>query len=249
MTGLAHLVVGLCFLGRLAAPPGRETRDAASADGLPSLMVAFLATGRIMFGRDPLDALGLDAAALARVPWAGVLVSLLGAFAANRAIVALALRPHLRRLVASGAVNPGGTYAALAGTPLAGAAVVAAAMTGSQTFFEEFVFRGVLFRGLAALAGLAGSSRVAAVWCGVIVSALSFGLAHFIPAKRAAGKGPRVLSAYALVWPAVLGGVFCALDESAQSIWPGWIIHWVLNYSVFLWDRGSHAWEGAHGSC
>lgn len=57
-----------------------------------------------------------------------------------------------------------------------GFALVAVMTTFVAPFFEEWLFRGVLFRAIAE--GITGVSRRAAVALGVVVSALLFGLAH-----------------------------------------------------------------------
>lgn len=244
MTGAVHVLVGLCFCARLAAADGGAS-SRGTVDGMPYLALLLLAIGRAEFGEDPLDALGLDLLRVGACPWPHMAAVSLAAFALNRAVNVLILRSDLRRLVADGTIDPGGTYLALEGIGASGAVLLGIPITGSQTFVEELLFRGLIMSGGVRTAMFLGASPVAAFVSAATASSVLFGLVHFIPARRALGSRSRFLAGYALLMPAALGTVFCVLDATGKSLWPGWLVHWWLNYSAFVWDRASRLWQRA----
>lgn len=244
VTGITYFLLGVCLVARLVSR-GNDARGQRAVDGMPYLTLLFLGTGWAAYRGDPLRVLGLSPAVVTTCPWRYMAAVWLVGFASSRIMNAYVLHSDIRRLVADGTMNPGGTYLALAGKGFSKAAILGVAMTCSQTFLEEFFFRGLLMSGGIRIAQVLGARRDLAFVCAVTVSSILFGLAHFIPAKRMAGLSSVLLLYYAFAMPTVLGVIFCVLDASARSLWPGWLVHWGLNYSGFVWDRAFGQWDRA----
>ncbi len=242
MAGVAYAVLGACLLGRLM-PRAERPEDRGVADGMPCLTVLALGVGWAAYRADPLARLGLGLSELAACPWGQMAIVWAAALVCNRVAARRVFRPDLARLLGEGKVNPGGTYLALSREGFSRAAVLGLAMTGSQAFFEEYVFRGLLMAGAFDMAKLAGICADGAALCAAAATSALFGLAHFAPARMAAGLRGRSISLYALIMPSALAAIFCAMNASARSLWPGWLVHWCLNYSGFAWDRLFEHWE------
>jgi membrane protease YdiL (CAAX protease family) len=100
----------------------------------------------------------------------------------------------------------------------AGFVVIAVMTTLLAPFFEEWFFRGVLYRALAE--GSPGMSRRAAVVLGVLVSAALFGLAH-AEALQFAGLF-------------VLGCVLAILVHRTQRLVPSFVTHASFNATALV---------------
>ncbi len=257
MTGVVYSMLALSFVARIlsdldeSGKRGKDFDRDETVDGMPLLGSAILIIGWGACREDPLRALGLSVSLLVRCPWRHMFAVWAAAFVMNRAMQAYLFRSDLRYLVDNGTINPGGTYLALAGSGPVRAAVVGAAMTFSQTFIEEFFFRGLALLGVAGALKHFGVPAQAAITAGVAASSLAFGLIHFIPMRRATRGKMTLLPWYALAAPSGLGATFCVLNAMAGSLWPGWLVHWWLNYAGFIWSRVGGRWErvaGAPGS-
>ncbi len=252
MTTVVYVGLGLGFIARIVADSGSigrcgETHEAArTVDGMPLLGLALLGLCWAAYRREPLHALGLSLSTLAQCPWPSILGVWAGAFVLNRAVHSYLFRSQVRRLVADGTINPGGTWQALEGTGLPQAALLGAGMTFSQTFIEEILFRGLMLSAVVWSSQRLGAPGPVALVVGAVGSSVAFGLVHFIP-MRLATRGVKTLLPWsALVVPSVLGVVFCALNAQAGSLWPGWFIHWWLNYAGFIWQKVSREWDRAY---
>lgn len=244
VTGVTYSLLGLCLVARLAAR-GNDVKGQGTVDGMLPLTLLFLGIGWAAYRGDPLRVFGLSLAVAATCPWRHMAAVWLVGFALNRVVNVHVLHSDIRRLVADGTISPGGAYLALAGKRFSKAAILGVAMTCSQTFFEEFFFRGLLMSGGIWIAQVLGARLSAAFVCAMAVSSVLFGLVHFIPARRTAGLSSVLLLYYAFAMPTVLGAIFCVLNASARSLWPGWLVHWWLNYSGFVWDRAFGQWDRA----
>ncbi|MGA7834299.1 MAG: CPBP family intramembrane glutamic endopeptidase [Acidimicrobiales bacterium] len=108
-----------------------------------------------------------------------------------------------------------------------GFVVIALMTTLLAPFFEEWLFRGVIFRSLAE--GLTGLSQRAAVVIGVIVSAVLFGLAH--------GE------ALQFVGLAALGVVLALVVYRTRRLVPSYVTHASFNATAvvaLLYQRAGH---------
>jgi membrane protease YdiL (CAAX protease family) len=108
-----------------------------------------------------------------------------------------------------------------------GFVVVALMTTLLAPFFEEWLFRGVIFRSLAE--GLTGLSRRAAVVTGVIASAVLFGLAHGEPLE--------------FVGLAALGVVLAVVVYRTKRLVPSYVTHASFNATAvvaIIYQRAGH---------
>ncbi|MGE5572688.1 MAG: lysostaphin resistance A-like protein [Bacillota bacterium] len=248
MTAVVYSALALSFAARILADlddtSGRAKRTGAgeTVDGMPFVGIVLLFIGWAACREDPLGALGLSISSLARCPWGHMLAVWVVAFTANRAAQAYLFRSELRGLADSGTINPGGAYLALVGSGHVRSAVVGAAMTFSQTFIEEFFFRGLAPLAVVRALERPGISTQVAFAVSAVASSLAFGLIHFLPMKRASSGASPWLAWYALVMPSGLGVCFCILNAMAGSLWPGWLVHWGLNYVGFMWSRTDPRW-------
>jgi membrane protease YdiL (CAAX protease family) len=225
-----------------------DTERDETVDGVPLIGTALLVIGWGVCGEEPLGAFGLSVSLLGKCPWLWMLGVWSAAFLVGRVMEAHLFRPDLIPLVASGTINPGGTYLSLRRGNLKHTAMMAAALTFSQTFVEEFFFRGLAVLGVGrALAGL-GVPPAVAFMSAVVASSVAFGLVHFLPMRQATRGKSALLASYALAVPLSLGVVFCLLNEMAGSLWPGWLVHWWLNYSAFVWNKAGGRWEQSPAS-
>ncbi|MGE5594262.1 MAG: type II CAAX prenyl endopeptidase Rce1 family protein [Betaproteobacteria bacterium] len=251
MTGIVYLSLALSFVTRMLADVNRSSKESADVgadgtiDGIPLLGTALLIIGWAVYGRDPLLATGLCVRELAGCPWWHMCALWATAFVMSRLVQAYLFRPIMRALVDSGAINPGGAYLALVHSGFVRAALVGAAMTFSQTFAEEFAFRGLALSGAAAMLRSLGVPAEWAAAAAVASSSLAFGLLHFIPMRMATRGKSAFLLWYALVVPSSLGAGFCILNGMAGSLWPGWLVHWWLNYAGLMWSKAERRWERA----
>jgi membrane protease YdiL (CAAX protease family) len=197
---------------------------------------------------DPLSVYGLGASSLLKCPWIA-LISLWGiAFVTGRSVNTLVLRPGsgFRRMLAAGHASPGGVYLSLRGYSHCYSLLLGLPMICSQTFMEEFIFRGLLISLGNWSLGLLGASDHLTGLMSVMGSSTLFGLLHFIPAFLCLRKNSIAVPLYAFIMPTTLAIVFCALNHASCSLWPGWIAHFSLNYAGFAWDRIFGTWE-MHG--
>lgn len=105
--------------------------------------------------------------------------------------------------------------------------LIALLTTFVAPFFEEWLFRGVIFRALAD--GLATVSRATAVAIGVIVSAVLFGLAHAEPLQ--------------FVGLVALGVVLALLVYRTKRLVPSYVTHASFNATaviVLIHQRWGH---------
>lgn len=254
MTWIVYSALALSFATRTISDlqgwgtGSKDTGRDETVDGMPLIGIALLVIGWGACREDPLSVLGLSVSLLGRCPWRHMFGVWLAAFVMNRVMETRLFRPDLRRLVDSETINPGGTYLSLKGSSLRRAAAMAAALTFSQTFIEEFSFRGLAVLGVGwALRSLGVSEPIAAT-SSVAASSLAFGLVHFVPMRRATRGMGSLLAWYALAVPSSLGAAFCALNAMAGSLWPGWLVHWWLNYAAFVWTKAGRRWERPAGS-
>jgi len=102
---------------------------------------------------------------------------------------------------------------------------------GGATLWEEIVFRGAIGLGLFFLFGPLVS---------IVVSAVFFGLLHYLPfrayAKHHSIRPDRYVLG-ALISPVLFPAAFMAANLFYGSLIPGWIMHWGLNCSVGLYLR------------
>jgi len=251
MTGIVYSSLAFSFVIRVLADIKRSSKESVSLksdrtiDGMPLLGTALLTVGWVAYGRDPLLATGLCVRRLAACPWWHMCALCVTGFAMSRLVQAYLFRSTVRALVESGAINPGGAYLALANSSPASVALVGAAMTFSQTFVEEFAFRGLALPGAAAMVENLGAPPECALVAGVALSSLAFALLHFVPMKVATRGKSALLSWYALVVPSSLAVGFCVLNQMAGSLWPGWLVHWWMNYAGLVWSKAERRWERA----
>ncbi|MHB1969515.1 MAG: CPBP family intramembrane glutamic endopeptidase, partial [Acidimicrobiales bacterium] len=85
--------------------------------------------------------------------------------------------------------------------------------------FEEWLFRGVLYRALSEGARARFSRRVS-VALGAVVSAALFGLAHAEPVQLAGLVG--------------LGVVLALIAERSKRLVPSWVTHASFNATAFV---------------
>lgn len=217
-----------------------------SVDATPLVILLSLLLAGIVHLEDPLSVYGLHVRSLAWCPWNAVFALWLTAFVAGRVVVnAMFLNPGKRSESASvhGTVNPGGVYLSLRRYPKCLGLILALPMTFSQAFMEEFIFRGLLVSLGKWIYSSVGMRPGQGNSLSIIGSSLLFGFIHFLPAVYSLKGKSTVIPFYALVIPTTLGIAFSVLNQVSSSLWPGWIVHFSLNYAGFAWDRISGRWE------
>ena len=214
-------------------------------DALPFIVCILLVVSGVVHLSDPLRAYGLSISFLLKCPWKILFCVWLVAFTIGRLFNILILRfiLNFRLLVVSGKVNPGGVYMMLKDSTRLCRITLGFSFILSQVFMEEFFFRGLLLSFVKWLLSYSQLSIGLTNILGAIVSSFIFGLIHFIPIFCYMGRGDIRVSVYALIMPLTLGLVFCILNERLNSLWPGWIIHFGLNYATFICNDVFGTWE------
>lgn len=247
MTGPTYVLLGASLLVRVVVSCKARER-AGLTDATPFVVCLSLVSAGVIHLGDPLDMYGLNMSSLVECPWMTVISLWAIAFATGRVANALILHPasDFRGMVATGHASPGGVYLSLKDYPKQCAMMLGLPMICSQTFMEEFIFRGLLVSLGKWLLGFFGLATGLTGLLSITGSSIVFGLIHFVPAFCCLRGKSIGIPLYALIMPTTLGMVFCALNQASYSLWPGWIVHFGLNYAGFLWDRVFETWE-AHG--
>ncbi len=217
-------------------------------DATPFVVCFSLVLAGIIHLGDPLEIYGLNMPSLLKCPWTTLISLWTIAFVIGRVANFLILRPTagFRKMVDTGHASPGGVYLSLKDYPKPYGMILGLPMICSQTFMEEFIFRGLsVSLGKRLLGSLGVSTRLTGL-LSITGSSILFGLIHFVPAFCCLRGKSIGIPLYALIMPTTLGMVFCALNQATCSLWPGWIAHFGLNYAGFVWDRIFGTWE-THG--
>jgi membrane protease YdiL (CAAX protease family) len=244
VTTLTYVVLGTSLLVRVLVSYGSRDTD-NSTDATPFVVSLALAVAGIIHGGDPLNVYGLSKSSLYECSWRVLSLLWITAFIIGRLAITLFIRTDmgLREALEEGIMSPGGVYLSLRDYSKFCGLILALPMVCSQTFMEEFIFRGLLVRLCNWLYSLFGMPPHLVGFLSIMSSSVLFGLIHFVPAFHCLeGKGIAI-PLYALIMPTILGVIFSLLNRASCSLWPGWIVHFSLNYSGFVWDRLSGKWE------
>ncbi|HXL04116.1 MAG TPA: CPBP family intramembrane metalloprotease [Bacillota bacterium] len=244
MTALTYVLLGISLVVRLFVSSEACKRNDAT-DATTSVVFLSLISAGIIHRGDPLDIYGLSLSSLFRCSWTAIFLLWATAFTIGRVANALILHPGtgFEEMLARGHASPGGVYLSLKDYPNLCGLMLGVPMIWSQTFMEEFIFRGLLVSLGKWFYGLLGISEPFAGFLSIIGSAIMFGLVHFVPAfYRLRGKSI-LIPLYAFIMPTTLGMIFSLLNRVSYSLWSGWIVHFGLNYAGFMWDRISGKWE------
>jgi len=244
VTAPTYALLGTSLLVRvLVSFEAGEGND--SADAMPWVIFFSLALAWIIHSGDPLKTYGLSMLSLLGCPWISLFLLWATAFTTGRVANALLLHPSMgfRKMVASGHISPGGVYLSLRDYPKLRGLILGFPMICSQTFMEEFIFRGLLISLGNWVCGLLKVSPQLSGFLSAVGSSILFGLIHFVPAFCCLKGESIVIPLYAFIMPTALGMAFAVLNQASCSLWPGWIAHFGLNYSGFMWDRLSGRWE------
>lgn len=247
MTLPTYTLLGTSILVRAVVSYKARERDGLT-DATPFVVCLSIVLAGIAHLGDPLDSYGLNMSSLIKCPWTAPVLVWVIAFVIGRVTNALILHPTsgFRKMVATGHASPGGVYLFLRDYPRHCGIILGLPMTFSQTFMEEFIFRGLLVSlGKWCLGFLGVPARLTRI-LSITGSSVLFGLVHFVPAFYCLRGKSIWIPLYALMMPATLGMVFCSLNHASCSLWPGWIGHFCLNYAGFVWDRVFGTWE-MHG--
>jgi len=244
VTGYSYALIGLSLIVRVLVS-GKTREPDGSIDATPLVIILALALAGTVHLGDPLETYGLGMSSFLRCSWTPLVLLWAAAFVIGRVANAFILRPDtgFRAMLASGRASPGGVYLSLKDYPKLCGLLLGLPMICSQTFMEEFIFRGLLVSSGKWFYGLFGISPRIADFLSIMGSAVLFGLIHFIPAFCCLKGKSVAIPLYALIMPATLGAVLSALNQASCSLWPGWIVHFGLNYAGFMWDRISGKWE------
>lgn len=247
MTAPTYALLGISLVVRFLV--SRETRERNGAiDATPLVIFLSLTLVGIIHLGDPLDIYGLSMSSLPGCSWIALFLVWAVAFTTGRAVNAFVLHPSagFGEMLERGHASPGGVYLSLRDYSKPCGLILGLPMIWSQTFMEEFIFRGLLVSLGNWFYGLFGISQSFAGFLSIIGSSILFGLVHFIPAFYCLKGKSIVIPLYALIVPTTLGIAFSVLNQASCSLWPGWIAHSGLNYAGFIWDRISGKWE-THG--
>lgn len=244
MTTPTYVLLGISLLVRIFVSYEARERDGFT-DATPFVVCLSLVLAGLIHLGNPLDIYGLNVSSLLKCPWTALFSLWTIAFVIGRVANALILQPTsgFRKMVAAGHASPGGVYLSLRDYPKHFGIILGLPMICSQTFMEEFIFRGLLVSFGKGLLGFFGVSTRLTGFLSVAGSSILFGLVHFIPAFCCLRGKSIWIPLYALIMPTTLGMVFCVLNQVSCSLWPGWIVHFSLNYAGFVWDRIAGTWE------
>ena len=220
-------------------------RNDNNIDVIPFIVVFMLALIGVIGLEDPLRIYGLSLSQVPKCPWKATFFVWVIAFFMGRLANFVVLYPTsvIQEVLAKGDINPGGVYLSLASYPKLTGLVLGLPMVYSQTFMEEFIFRGLIVSFGNWFYGLFTMSPSLVSIFSIISSAILFGITHFIPAFRCFRGKNIIIPLYAFVMPMLLGIAFSVLNQTSYSLWPGWIIHFGLNYAGFVWNKASGVWE------
>jgi hypothetical protein len=244
VTAPTYALLGIALMVRVLV--SREAREGNSAvDATPLVILFSLTLAGIIHLGDPLDIYGLSMSSLLGYSWTALFLLWAVAFTAGRIMNALILHPStgFREMLARGHASPGGVYLSSRDYSKPYGLILGLPMIWSQTFMEEFIFRGLLVSLGNWFYGLFGISQSFAGFLSIMGSSILFGLVHSIPAFYCLRGKSIVIPLYALIMPTILGMAFSVLNQASCSLWPGWIAHFGLNYAGFMWDRISGKWE------
>ncbi|NPV81036.1 MAG: CPBP family intramembrane metalloprotease [Firmicutes bacterium] len=209
----------------------------------PILVWGMLVAIALATSSDPVGYYGLSTTRLSKIPWLAVACMVGTAFSAGRLLDHVLLPGVISRLVRENVIVPGGSFGLLSRLDTHYALFLGIFYIGCQTFFEELIFRGICFdifyRLIMAARGFRpGSGIFDAVIIASLGQALLFGVLHHMPlrlALRKRGEKALLMEAYVMVMPTALGFFFEMLNRSIDSLWPGWVAHFSLNYLTMAW--------------